>query len=98
MDETVNVALRIGLSFVVLFIGFSVMFAAFSWIEEIEKEAKDKACEVYGLQREKINGFDTCVTPGGVAQIIKLHCTHSILDPICTAQFIKLQTFGVEVV
>jgi len=61
------------------------------------REAKRQACQDLGMEKKTINQFTTCVEPNGNAHIAEFTCSGSFSDTKCHVQFIKLQTFGVEI-
>ncbi|HEC66670.1 hypothetical protein LCGC14_1849330 [marine sediment metagenome] len=54
------------------------------------------ACKDLGMEKKTINNFETCIEPDGTAHIVNFQCEGILWNAKCKAQFIKLQTFGVE--
>ncbi len=61
-------------------------------------DGRDQACTDLGMEKKITNRFQTCIEPDGTAHIVDFKCTGMLWNTKCSVQFIKPQTFGVEVV
>ncbi len=62
-----------------------------------QTNAKFQACQDLGMEKKTINNFKTCIEPDGTAHITNFQCKGFLWNYDCKVQFIKLQTFGVDI-
>ncbi len=88
--EVLGIGMIITVVVLLMIIFFLLIDLNFQFNKEIE------ACKNIDMEKQEINGFETCVDSQGNANIVKFHCKGLLWNKQCSVQIIKLQTFGVN--